>query len=307
MCWRGDPINAEQALAWGLIDRIAADQLHPAAIAFAREIVAQGGKPRPTKIATRRLRLEPSTQLSSRAHARRLPSACAGNWLRSAPSLVSRAQPAFPWRKDWFRKANCWTNVYFQTRAALLIHIFFSERAAAKVPMPKAGPFVVNKAAVAGAGTMGGGIAMTFANAGIPVVLKDVSADALERGLRTIRNNYATSVKRGRFTQEEADQRLAQITPVLSYDAFAGADVIVEAVFEDMRLKKDVFLELEGVAKPAALLTSNTSSLDIDQLAGQTSRRDKVLGLHFFSPANVMRLVEIVRGADTAMKRSALP
>jgi 3-hydroxyacyl-CoA dehydrogenase len=158
----------------------------------------------------------------------------------------------------------------------------------------------VNRVAVVGSGTMGGGIAMVFANAGIPVLLKDVDEVALDAGMSRIRKNYAISVQRGRFTQAFVDERLQLITPVLSYDAFAEVDMVVEAVFEGMALKKTVFADLDRACKRGAILASNTSTLNIDEIAGATSRPEAVIGTHFFSPANVMRLLEIVRGQQSS-------
>src|SRR5262249_50633725 len=179
-----------------------------------------------------------------------------------------------------------------------LIHVFFGERTVAKVPgLPRDLPLLpIRRAAVVGAGTMGVGIAMTYANAGIPVLLKEVGPEALDRGLATIRKNYAASVRRGRLTQQQMDERLARIQPTPTYDAFDQADIVVEAVFEGMELKKQVFAELDRVTRPDAILASNTSTLDIDAIASVTSRPRQVIGHHFFSPANVMRLLEIVRG-----------
>src|SRR5439155_24239693 len=156
----------------------------------------------------------------------------------------------------------------------------------------------IRQAAVVGAGTMGGGITMAYANAGIPVLLKEVSQKALDRGMATITKNYAATVKKGRLAQAQMDERLAQIQPTLVYDRFPEADIIVEAVFEGMELKKQVFAELDRFARPDAILASNTSTLDIDQIASATSpsRQQQVIGHHFFSPANVMRLLDIVRG-----------
>ena len=151
-----------------------------------------------------------------------------------------------------------------------------------------------------GAGTMGAGIAMVFANAGIPVVLKETEQAALDRGLASIRKNYAMSVQRGRFTQESVDQRIRLIRPTLAYDDFSGVDMAIEAVFEGMALKKEVFGQLDRICKPGAILASNTSSLNIDEIASATSRPQVVIGTHFFSPANVMRLLEIVRGNATS-------
>ena len=158
--------------------------------------------------------------------------------------------------------------------------------------MPKDTPVIpVNSAAVVGAGTMGGGIAMVFANAGIPVLLKETDQAALDRGLANIQKNYASSVKRGRFTQQEAEERLSRIRPVLTYDGFEAVDMLIEAVFEGMALKKQIFAELDRACKPGVILASNTSTLNIDEIASVTSRPEFVIGTHFFSPANVMRLL----------------
>jgi 3-hydroxyacyl-CoA dehydrogenase len=182
------------------------------------------------------------------------------------------------------------------------MHVFFAEREVAKIPglSPAAKPGEIKKAAIIGAGTMGGGIAMNFANAGVAVLLKETEQAALDRGLATITKNYANTVKKGRLTEEAMQQRLSLIQPTLSYDGFEDADVIIEAVFENMALKKEIFAERDKRAKPAALLASNTSSLDLDEIAATTSRPSSVIGLHFFSPANVMRLLEIVRGQATS-------
>jgi 3-hydroxyacyl-CoA dehydrogenase len=176
--------------------------------------------------------------------------------------------------------------------------VFFSEREVGKIPdIPKETPAIpVNRVAVVGSGTMGGGIAMVFANAGIPVMLKDVDQEALDLGLGKIKKNYASSVQRGRFTQAYVDERLQLIKPVLSYDAFSDVDMVVEAVFEGMALKKTVFAELDRACRSGTILATNTSTLNIDEIAGATSRPESVIGTHFFSPANVMRLLEIVRG-----------
>ncbi len=180
--------------------------------------------------------------------------------------------------------------------------MFFGEREVAKIPdVPKDVPAIpINSAAVVGAGTMGGGIAMVFANAGIPVLLKESDQAALDRGLANIQKNYANSVKRGRFTQQFVDERVKLIRTTLTYDDFDKVDIVIEAVFEGMELKKEVFAELDRVCKPGAILASNTSTLNIDEIASATSRASSVIGTHFFSPANVMRLLEIVRGKATS-------
>jgi 3-hydroxyacyl-CoA dehydrogenase len=183
-----------------------------------------------------------------------------------------------------------------------LRHAFFAERAAAKIPdVPEDTPTrSIRTAAVIGAGTMGGGIAMNFANAGIPVTVLEVKREALDKGIATVRKNYESSAKRGKLTSGQLEERIGLIRPTLNYADLAQADIVIEAVFEDMAIKEGVFRKLDQVAKPGAILATNTSSLDVNQIARFTSRPQDVLGTHFFSPANVMRLLEIVRGAATA-------
>jgi 3-hydroxyacyl-CoA dehydrogenase len=181
-------------------------------------------------------------------------------------------------------------------------HIFTAERAAAKLPdVPDNTPLrPVARVGVIGAGTMGGGITMNFLNAGIPVVLLEMKQEALDKGLATIRRNYENSAKKGKLKAEQVEQRMALITPTLAYDAFQDVDLVIEAVFEHMDVKQQVFKTLDEVCKPGAILASNTSYLNIDRIADTTKRPQDVIGLHFFSPANVMRLLEVVRGAKTA-------
>ena len=183
-----------------------------------------------------------------------------------------------------------------------LRHAFIAERAAAKIPDLPADTALraINSVGVIGAGTMGGGITMNFLNAGIPVVLLEMRQEALDKGLATIRRNYDNSMKKGKLKPEQVEQRMAMVTGTLSYDAFADVDLVIEAVFENMDVKQTVFETLDRVCKPGAILASNTSYLNIDTIAGFTKRPADVLGLHFFSPANVMRLLEVVRGAKTA-------
>ncbi|MYM39605.1 3-hydroxyacyl-CoA dehydrogenase NAD-binding domain-containing protein [Duganella qianjiadongensis] len=187
------------------------------------------------------------------------------------------------------------------TESKALRHAFFAERVASKVPDVPADTPVrsIRQAAVIGAGTMGGGIAMNFLNAGIPVVLLETRQDALDKGMATIRKNYENTLKKGKLTQEKLDQRMALLTGTLAYGDIAQADIVVEAVFEDMGVKETVFRQLDSVMKQGAILASNTSTLDLNRIASFTSRPQDVVGLHFFSPANVMKLLEIVRGAQT--------
>jgi 3-hydroxyacyl-CoA dehydrogenase len=200
------------------------------------------------------------------------------------------------------REAELFRECLFSDQSKALIHVFFGEREVGKIPdIPKeTATFDIKRAAVVGAGTMGGGIAMSYANAGIPVLLKEASQELLDKGLATITKNYANSVKKGRFSQDEMDRRMSLIRPTLGYDGFDEVDIVVEAVFEGMELKKQVFGELDAVCKQGAILASNTSTLNINEIASATSRPQMVIGHHFFSPANVMRLLEIVRGAATS-------
>jgi 3-hydroxyacyl-CoA dehydrogenase len=187
------------------------------------------------------------------------------------------------------------------TESRALRHAFFSERAASKIPdVPTDTPIrPIKSAAVIGAGTMGGGIAMNFANAGIPVKILEMKQEALDKGLATIRKNYENTMKKGKLSPEKFEQRVGLITGTLSYEEISQADIVVEAVFEDMGVKETVFKKLDEVMKPGAILASNTSTLDVNQIAAFTKRPQDVIGTHFFSPANVMKLLEIVRGAKT--------
>jgi 3-hydroxyacyl-CoA dehydrogenase len=183
-----------------------------------------------------------------------------------------------------------------------LRHAFFGERAASKIPdVPEDTPVrKIEKVAIIGAGTMGGGIAMNFLNAGIPVTILETKQEALEKGVGIIRKNYENSLKKGKLTQEKLDQRMGLLKATLSYDDLKDADLIIEAVFEEIGVKEQVFRKLDDVAKPGAILASNTSTLDVNKIANFTKRPQDVIGMHFFSPANVMKLLEVVRGAATA-------
>ncbi len=207
-----------------------------------------------------------------------------------------------PFEEGCARERELFEELVNADEAKSLRFAFFAERQANKIPDIDKGTQSrpINTAAVVGAGTMGGGIAMCFADAGIPVKLLEMNQEALDRGLAKIRANYETSVKRGSLAADAVDTRMDLITPALEYDQIADADIVIEAVFEEMPVKKDVFGRLDAVMKPGAILASNTSTLDIDEIAGATKRPADVLGTHFFSPANVMKLLEIVRGKDTA-------
>lgn len=275
----GEPIGAAEALQYGIVDRIIEGDLLKGAIAFAKEIA---NKP----FRKTRERNEKLWKLRDAGHA-------------AAIAVLASAHLDFENARAVEREL--FDRCLRSTESKALIHAFFGERAVAKIPdVPKDTPtYPISRAAIVGAGTMGGGIAMVYANAGIPVILKETSAEALERGMAVIRSNYANSVKRGRFAQSAMDERLARITPQLIFHGFETADIVVEAVFENMALKKTVFAELDRVVKSDCILATNTSTLDIDEIASATSRPGMVVGHHFFSPANVMRLLEVVRGKAT--------
>jgi 3-hydroxyacyl-CoA dehydrogenase len=200
------------------------------------------------------------------------------------------------------RERELFAECVVSSESKALRHLFFAEREVAKVPdVPKDTPAKdIRRAAVVGAGTMGGGIAMTYANAGIPVLLKDVDQAALDRGLATIRKNYDVTMSKGKMTAGQVASTMALITPTTSYEGFDQVDIVVEAVFENMDLKKATFADLGKVTRPDAVLASNSSTLDIDEFARASGRPRQVLGHHFFSPANVMKLLEIVRGRETS-------
>jgi 3-hydroxyacyl-CoA dehydrogenase len=300
MCMSGNPVKAEEALRFGIIDRIVEGDLLTGAVAFAREVA---GKPAP-KTRERNEKLGNTADNAMIISSAREAAAKKQRGLLAPVAAISAVEAAtqLPFEEGCKTEQKLFLDCLFSEQSKSLIHVFFSEREVAKIPdVPKDTPVLpVNSAALVGAGTMGGGIAMVLANVGIPVLLKEVNQTALDRGLATIQLNYANSVKRGRFSQQSAEERLKLITPTLTYDDFPNVDLVIEAVFEGMALKKEVFKELDRVCKLGAILASNTSTLSIDEIASSTSRPAFVIGTHFFSPANVMRLLEIVRGKATS-------
>ena len=296
MCADGDPISAAEALKHGIIDQIVDGDLLQGAIAFAKG--KTGTAPRRTRDLSDKLGNE-QANAPIFAAARDTARKKARNLLAPQAAIDAvEAATRLPYDEGVKREQELFLNCLFDNQSKALIHVFFGEREVAKIPdIPKDVQMIpVNKVGVIGAGTMGGGIAMVFANAGIPVLLKETEQAALDRGISTIQKNYANSVKRGRFTQEFMDQRMKLIHPQLTYDGFNELDMIVEAVFEGMELKKKIFGEIDKIAKPGAILASNTSTLNVDEIASATTRPQMVIGTHFFSPANVMRLLELVRG-----------
>jgi 3-hydroxyacyl-CoA dehydrogenase len=300
MCAEGKPVSAGEAAALRLIDRLIDGDLLAGAVTFARDVF---GKPAP-KTRARTEKLGTAAENATIFAAARDVAGKKQRGLKAPLAAIDAVEAAtkLSFEEGCQVEAKLFTECLFSDQSRALIHVFFGEREVAKIPdVPRETPVIpVNRVAVVGSGTMGGGIAMVFANAGIPVLLKDVDEAALELGMSRIRKNYASSVQRGRFTQAFVDERLQLITPVLSYGAFAEVDMVVEAVFEGMALKKTVFADLDRACRRAAILASNTSTLNIDEIAGATSRPEAVIGTHFFSPANVMRLLEIVRGKQSS-------
>jgi 3-hydroxyacyl-CoA dehydrogenase len=299
MCAEGNPISATEALKFGIVDRLIGGDLLAGAVAFACEVADHPAR----KTRDRDEKLGKPEETSAIFAAARETARKKQRGMMAPLAAIDAVEAAtkLPFDEGCHFERNLFMDCLRSDQSKALIHVFFGEREVAKIPdIPKETPTIpVNRAAIVGAGTMGGGIAMVFANAGIPVHLKEADREALDRGLANIQRNYASSLARGRFTPQFVDERLKLIQPTLAYDRFAEADIIIEAVFEGMALKKQVFAELDRVSKPGAILATNTSTLDIDEIASATSRPESVLGTHFFSPANVMRLLEVVRGKKT--------
>ena len=306
MCAIGDPITARDALDHHILDRIVEGDnrktLLAGALTFAEEVIAEGAKTPRVRDNDERLGDEAMNapvfaKVRALAHQKRRGQRAP---LKSIDSV--EAATKMPFEEARALTAKLFMQCLHSPQSEALIHVFFGEREVRKIPdVPSNTPtWKIAQAAIVGAGTMGGGIAMNYANAGVPVLLKEVSEKALEKGLARIRANYDRSVKRGRFTPEFVHERMDLIQPTTSYEGFAEADIVVEAVFENMELKKTVFRELDEATKPEAILATNTSTLDVDEIASVTADPTRVIGTHFFSPANVMRLLEVVRGKETA-------
>jgi len=294
MMTTGNPIPAEKAKSLGLVDEVAQGDLLDFSLNFVKTKI---GKPLP-RIRDRSVKLDDPKTFFAQA---REQVAKASRGYPAPLEIVGCAEAAATLPFDEGRKVEraAFARLVETTESKSLRHAFFAERQTSKIPdVPDDTPVrEVKKAAVLGAGTMGGGIAMNFANAGIPVTLIDMSQAAVDKGLGIIRKNYAATVSKGRLKQEDMDKRMALIKP--STELPSDADIYVEAVFERMDVKQDVFRKLDAIAKPGAILATNTSTLDVDQIAAVTRRPQDVIGTHFFSPANVMRLLEVVRGKQT--------
>ncbi|ALK31007.1 3-hydroxyacyl-CoA dehydrogenase NAD-binding domain-containing protein [Burkholderia plantarii] len=295
----GASVPAEQLAASGLFDEIVEGDLLDAAVAFGRRVGARSG-PHPR---VRDRAIAHPNAAGFIQFARNSAKAAASNYPaphKCIDAIESGVLNGFD--QGLADEREGFVALVQTPESRALRHAFFAERAASKIPDVPADTPVreIRQVAVIGAGTMGGGIAMNFVNAGLPVVLLETKQEALDRGLATIRKNYEAQVRKGKLTAEKLEARLALITPTLSYDGLKSADLIIEAVFEELGVKEQVFRRLDEVAKPGAILASNTSTLDVDRIAAFTQRPQDVVGMHFFSPANVMKLLEVVRGAKTA-------
>jgi 3-hydroxyacyl-CoA dehydrogenase len=293
----GEPIAAAEASDDGIIDEIVEGDLTEAAIDFARRIVRER---RPLRLVRDREEkligegfADAAETLTRRLRGREAPAACV-EAVRNAIVL--------PFAEGLKRESELFRELVAGDQSKAQRHIFFAEREAAKVPGIPEGtkPRPIARGAVIGAGTMGGGIAMCFANAGIPVTIIETGSDLLQKGLDRVAANYRATVSRGGLSADEMERRIGLITGATELEAVGSADIVIEAVFEEMDLKRRVLSDLDRLAKPNALLATNTSTLDVDEIARATKRPQDVLGTHFFSPANVMRLLEIVRGAATS-------
>lgn len=299
MMLSGEPVPAEKAAALGLVDRVVEDDVVGAAVALAQEAAAKGA---PVKTGERSDKLTEADRTAFEAAAKEA-TAKSGD-LPNAMALIEAVRGVFTLKlaEGLAKERSLFRQLVADDRSKALRYAFFAEREAAKVPGidDSVKPRPIARAAVIGAGTMGGGIAMCFANAGIPVTLIETSQEQIDKGHTRVRDTYGFSVKRGSMSEQVRDQRMALITPAVGIAAAAEADIVIEAAFEEMSVKREIFGELDRVAKPGAVLASNTSYLDLAAIAATTQRPADVIGMHFFSPANVMKLLEIVRPAGVA-------
>jgi 3-hydroxyacyl-CoA dehydrogenase len=300
MTLTGKPLPASKAVEAGLADALVKGDVVAEAVAYARQLLAKGAKPR----RTRELAPKKPDNMAELFAARRAQVAKTMRNRQSPLALIDALQAAMDKPFDDGLKVEAALSAQLEqaTESRSLRHLFFAERDVRKIPGLSADikPRAVNRMGIVGSGTMGGGIAMCFVNAGIPVTLVDAQQQNLDRGMATIRKNYERSVTRGSLKPEQLEERMKLITPTLDFAALENADLIIEAVYENLALKKEIFAKLDKVARPGAILGTNTSTLDIDEIAAMTQRPQDVIGLHFFSPANVMQLLEIVQAGKTS-------
>ena len=298
----GDPIRADEALKAGLIDAIVEGDLTAAGVAFAEKVLSEQRplkKIRELDDKLAAVRGKPEVFASFRKSVARQTRGFRApeNIIRAVEAAVS-----LPFAEGLQRERELFVELLNSPESKAQRYFFFAEREAAKIPdVPADTPVKdVRKAAVIGAGTMGGGIAMNFANVGIPVTVVEMNQENLDRGLGIVRKNYEATASRGRMTPADVEKRMGLIQGTTDWNTVRDADIVIEAVFEEMPIKKEVFAKLDGLAKPDAVLATNTSTLDVDEIASATTRPESVIGTHFFSPANVMRLLENVRGKQSS-------
>ena len=297
----GNPVAASKAKELGLVDEIiAADDLKAGAIEYAKGLVESGAPlKRIRDIAIDPASVEPGFFDAAR---KRLARRARGQIAQDKIISCLEAAVNLPMDEGLQRERELFRELLTSPESAAMRHIFFAERLAAKIKdLPKDTPRrEVNTVAIIGGGTMGGGIAMCFANVGIPVLMLEIDDEALQKGMEIIEKNYKITLGKGKMTEDQMGQRMALITGTIDYADLGNVDMVIEAVFENLELKKEIFAKLDAVCKPGAILATNTSYQDVDAIAAATSRPQDVLGMHFFSPANVMKLLEVVRGEKTA-------
>ncbi|MDX2277446.1 MAG: 3-hydroxyacyl-CoA dehydrogenase NAD-binding domain-containing protein, partial [Hyphomonadaceae bacterium] len=296
----GDPISAKKAEASGLLDALVGEaSLEDDAVAFAREVAKKSSHPITSQRSDKVTGVPASVFDDFRkANARKLK----GQDAPQACVEAVQAATTMPFAEGCAKERELFLKLVGGVQSRALRHAFFAERAAGKIEgVSSDTPLIpIKKVGVLGAGTMGGGIAMNFLSAGFPVTIVEREQAALDRGVAIIRKNYEATASKGRMTAEQVEKAMSLLTPSLNYEDLADSDLVIEAVFELMEIKKEVFRKLDGIVKQGAILATNTSYLDVDQIAAETRRPEYVLGTHFFSPANVMKLLEIVRGAKTS-------
>ena len=301
----GEPVKSEllaSAPGQKLFDKLTVshETLMDEAIAFAKSVIGKTGDALPL---VRNLPCKHPLGEAYFAFARNMVTGMSKNYPAPLKCLAAvEAASRMKFDAGMLEERRLFAELMNTPESAALRHLFMAERAASRIPDVAADTpqREIKSIGVIGAGTMGGGIAMNFLNAGVPVKMLEMKQEALDRGLATIRKNYESQVKRGKLKQDKYEQRMALLTTTLSYDDLKDVDMVIEAVFEELGVKEAVFKELDRVAKPGAILASNTSTLDVDKIAAFTKRPQDVVGMHFFSPANVMKLLEVVRGKDTA-------
>ena len=296
----GDPVHAGKAAKMGAIDHVVEDDLLPEAMAFAEKLLDENAP-------LRRLcdvKIDPASIPASFYDEFRAAIARKVRGYFAPERIIAAAQASveLPFNEGMNRERELFYECMMSSESLALRHVFFADRQAAKVDgLARDLPLrPIKSVAMIGAGTMGGGIAMNFASRGIPVYMVDVDEAAIERGMQIVRGNYMRGVKKGRMTEAQFEALMKLFIPTTNYEDLGDVDLVIEAVFENMDVKKQIFKRLDEVCKPGAILASNTSTLDVDEIARATSRPQDVVGLHFFSPANIMRLLEVVRGAETA-------